>query len=106
MTKATEDQLAALHGKVAENMISALEQADEATALLVKYYDDKNLPSDVRKFLSKIQVVSPSLLTAITKFLKDNNISSDVTEDENLSELQKRLSEKRKGNVTSISFTD
>lgn len=109
MGKATEDQLAVLHGKVAETMTAALDQSDKANALLIKYSGHKfeegeSLPTDIMKFLEDTREVNPSLLTSATKFLKDNNISCDAADDEKLSELEERLKKKRKGNVTDISF--
>ena len=109
MSRATEDQLAKLHNRVAETMIAALDQADRAAHLLIKYTVDEEteLPSDVRKFLEDSQEVNPSLLTSATKFLKDNNISCDPAEDEHLSDLESRLKKKKtKGNVTQIGFED
>ncbi len=111
MSRATEQQLAVLHSRVASSMIAALEQADRATALLVKYSIDEKtrLPRDVERFLEEAREVNPSLLTSATKFLKDNNISCDPEEDAGLSELAQQLANKRqegKGNVTSIKFSD
>lgn len=108
MSKATETELSTLHRKVAESMISALDQSDRATRLLLKYVggDEMVLPDDILRFLEEVKEVNPSLLTSATKFLKDNNISCDMGEDENLSELENRLKEKRRGNVAQISFDD
>lgn len=103
MSKATEDVLSLLHGKVAETMIDALDQADRAAGLLIKHGDD--LPNDVIRFLEESREVNPSLLTSATKFLKDNNISCDPADDEQLSELEERLKQKR-NNVTSIPLAD
>lgn len=107
MTRATEDTLAQLHGKVAKTMIAALDQADRASSLLMKYsVTEEGLPDDVRRFLEDACEVNPSLLTSATKFLKDNNISCDPAEDEDLAELQNRLKEKKRSNVTSIPLKD
>jgi enoyl-[acyl-carrier-protein] reductase (NADH) len=104
MSRASEDQMAALHGKVAETMITALDQADVAARLVVKYRDE-DLPSDIKRFIEDASEVNPSLLTSVIKFLKDNNISCDVEEDADLEELQSKLKEKR-NNVSKIGFTD
>lgn len=101
MTTATEAELGTLHRRVAETMIKALDQSEVASGLLIKYPDD--LPSDVVDFLESFVDVNPSLLTAATKFLKDNHISCDPEEDSALSELENKLQAK-KGNVTSIGF--
>jgi len=102
MNKATEHQLAALHGKLAETMTTALHQSDRAGALLVEFKEE--LPNKVRKFLEDAREVNPSLLSSVTKFLKDNNISCDGAEDENLANLEARLKAKKKSNVTTIPF--
>lgn len=109
MSKATESELSTLHKKVAESMISALDQSDRATRLLLKYMgegSDVTLPGDVAQFLEDAREINPSLLTSAAKFLKDNNISCDVGEDEDLAELEDRLKQKRKSNVASIGFDD
>lgn len=108
MSRATEDQLAQLHRKVAETMVAALDQSDRAGHLLAKYALEDTLPRDVQKFLEDAREINPSLLTSATKFLKDNNISCDPGEDENLAELEDRLKRKRttKGNVTNIAFDE
>lgn len=109
MSKATEKQLSTLHGKVAETMVSALDQADNAALLLDKYHGDREeeLPADVRLFLQSCREIHPSLLTVATKFLKDNNISCDAASDEELTDLEQRLAKKRadsKARVTDVSF--
>lgn len=103
MSKATEDALGVLHGKVAETMTAALDQSDRAASLLIEFEED--LPHKVKRFLEEVREVNPSLLTSATKFLKDNNISCDAGEDEKLSELEDRLKKKR-NNVTTISLHD
>lgn len=105
MNKATEQELSTLHKKVAETMVAALEQSDKASALLVKYLDTE-LPNDVVRFLEEAKEINPSLLTSATKFLKDNNISCDVGEDEDLTKLENRLQSKRRSNVASIGFDE
>lgn len=40
---------------------------------------------------------SPAMLSAITKFLKDNDIGMSKEDAEELSGLERRLAEKRKG---------
>lgn len=105
MTKASERELSALHGAVARSMQASLESTDVALGLLEKY-KDADLPGDIYKFLREASIVNPSLLTAITKFLKDNNISSDIEEDNALSALQNSLNRKKTGTVTSIPFEE
>ena len=106
MTRATEDQLAILHRKVAETMTDALDQADIAARLLAKHKDE-DLPKGIVRFLEDCREINPSLLTSATKFLKDNNISCDPAEDSAVGELEERLKKRRKqGNVTSILYEE
>lgn len=102
MSRATEDQLAVLHAKVAETMIASLDQADRALVLLLKDRD-VDLPKDIVRFLEDVKEVNPTLLTSATKFLKDNNISCDASESSELDELQASLKEKR-SNIRNIKF--
>lgn len=99
MSKATDKLLGELHGKLAISMMRALEESDEAQVLLDLYTED--LPDEVFDFLQKKSQASPSLLTAITKFLKDNNITCAIEDSQELNELEERLSKKRRrvGNV-------
>lgn len=98
MTQATEKELSVLHKKVAEVLLKKLQSSDQAIYLLAKYHpiDDEEdlLPEDVRDYLEKQMDASPALLTVITKFLKDNDITAVVEESKELSELDKRLAEK------------
>ena len=100
MTKATEGQLSALHGRVAETLINTLDQADVASGLLIKH--DGELPNDVVNFLESVTQVHPSLLTVATKFLKDNNISVDAAEDGSLADLQKQLN--KRGSIADMPY--
>jgi len=108
MSKATEHELSALHKRVAETMTAALDQSEKALRLIAKYNArEEKLPKDIIAFLEDAAEVNPSLLVAATKFLKDNNISCDPAEDDNLKSLEEKLkNKKQKGNVTSIPFTE
>ena len=104
MSRATEDQLAALHGHLAKTFTAALEQSTRASTLLAVERDEP-LPDDIVDFLESFVEVNPSLLTAATKFLKDNNISCPLGESSDLDELKATLNKKRqdgKGNVVNI----
>ena len=67
MTKATEDQLGALHKLVAE------------------IYHQELLKEEI----------APALLTSAAKFLKDNDITAIVEQDSNLSAIDDLLKAKR-----------
>lgn len=93
MSKATDSLLGELHGKVAKSMLDALEASDQAQALLDEYGEE--LPNDVINYLSKSAGNNPALLTAVTKFLKDNSITCVIEDNSDMSELEERLQNKR-----------
>lgn len=99
MSKATDKKLGELHGKLAESMLSALKSSEVAQALLDEYGDE--LPGPVQVFLDKTASTNPALLTAIAKFLKDNDITCAVEDSPEMTELEQRLQQKRRrvGNV-------
>ena len=102
MTKAAspEKQLALLHKKLAATMIAALDSSDKAIALLGEYPD---LPEDVKDFLEASCDVNPALLQAVSKFLKDNDITCPQDESQEVDALAQRLKNKRTvGNITHL----
>lgn len=103
MTAATEKELSALHKKVAAAMIKALDRDERATFLLERFADE--VPDEVAEFLEECTNINPALLQAITKFLRDNDISAEVDASTELNGLQHRLANKTRrsvGNVTAI----
>ncbi|HXB10939.1 MAG TPA: hypothetical protein VNZ45_03055 [Bacteroidia bacterium] len=102
MTKAagTEKELAALHKKLTKSMLAALDSSNTAISLLEEFPD---LPSEVKDFLEDHAQANPALLQAVSKFLKDNDITCPQDESQELSSLAQRLKNKRSvGNVTHI----
>lgn len=104
MNKATIDTLSRLHERVAQSMVDSLEHSGTAILLFDKYAKDKSIPSDIKNFLAESQHVSPALLQAITKFLKDNDITVDPSADSSLNELDNVLRNRRKASVSQIPF--
>lgn len=103
MTSATDKELSVLHKKVADAMLRALERDDMATVLLDNYRDE--LPDEVIEFLETCTNINPALLQAITKFLRDNDISAEVAKSDELNGLQQKLANKARksvGNVTPL----
>ena len=104
MTAATEKELSELHRKVAKALSDKLDSADKATLLLIEFREE--LPEEVVEFLETQSDASPALLTVITKFLKDNDITAVVDESKELTELDQLLQKKRQrrqvGNVIPI----
>lgn len=102
---ATEKELAELHVKVANILVKKLDQCKTAEALIAEHAGE--LPEDVVEFLCEIQDASPALLTVATKFLKDNEITVNKDDSQELSDLDKRLKEKRlKRSTTVIAIKD
>ncbi len=106
MSKASETELAKLHGKVAQTMIEALDNQSVATALVIEY--GAELPDEVLAFLKKVQTPNPALLTAVSKFLKDNDITAALDDSDTMTELEKRLQSKRNRTrtVQDVPFVD
>ena len=105
MTKqnATDKQLGELHGRLAEAMLRALDASEAAAALIEEYAAE--MPGAVLEYMSKQAAASPALLTAIAKFLKDNDITCAVEDSEQMTDLQRRLENKQRkrvGNVTHL----
>ena len=96
----TEKQLALLHKKLSITMLAALDSSDEALSLLGKYGSE--LPDQVTEYLEKQCAINPSLLQAVSKFLKDNDITCPQDESHELSTLEQRLKNKRKSTVSNI----
>lgn len=105
MTAASDKELSVLHSKVAAVLLKKLDSADQATYLLSKYEvrisedeegdEDLTIPEEVYNFLVKQMDASPALLTVITKFLKDNDITAVVDESKELTDLDRRLQSKQ-----------
>jgi len=104
MSKASDKLLGELHGKLAKSMLAALRASENASELLEEYGEE--LPADVVSFLSKTAGTNPSLLTAITKFLKDNDITCSSEDNGEMSEREERLKKKseRKSVSNIVSF--
>lgn len=92
--RATDVLLGELHGRLAKAMLAGLRKSDRAEVLLAKYQEE--LPEDVVEFLEDLMEVNPALLTAVTKFLKDNAITCAVEDNEELTELERQLAERKK----------
>lgn len=83
MAKATEDELSALHGAVARVLREQLEEKAVIT--------DSDTGEE-----REVSMATPAMIAAATKFLKDNNVTASIEDDENLSELQDQLEKNRK----------
>ncbi len=102
--KATDTDLGKLHKQVALAFSNALAAKEEAQALLDEH--GAELPDDVKAFIFKYAQPNPSLLTAAVKFLKDNDITCDVGDSAEMTDLQKRLQGKRKASTNVVALHD
>jgi hypothetical protein len=95
---ATESALGELHGKVAKVMTRALDQLEKQ--------QDEWEQAQALDVVEPPPAVNPSLLSVMTKFLSDNKITCDPADSGAMSELEKKLAERRTkrrvGNVTHI----
>lgn len=90
---ASDTELSLLHSAVAKAFIRQLDGANRATELLDMYID--SLPQEIIEYLSEQKEASPSLLTAATKFLKDNDITCQIEDSTEMRSLERRLHEKK-----------
>jgi hypothetical protein len=102
---ATNKELGELHKALAKRMQISLEAADAAQFLLDEFAED--LPTPVIDYLEKQSAASPALLTAVAKFLKDNDITCTIEDSEELGDLEKRLRDKRsRKKVGNVEYLD
>ena len=106
MSKASETELAKLHGRVAQSMLTALDNQTTASALIAEF--GAELPQEVLAFMEKVRTRNPALLTAVSKFLKDSDITAALDDSDTMTELEKRLSAKRNRprSVNDVQFAD
>lgn len=83
---ATEKKLGALHEKVANVLIEALDGEE-----LPGYTD----PETDEEYPAKRIPPSAAIIAAATKFLKDNEITCAPSEDNALGELEQRMADRR-----------
>jgi len=81
MAKSTEQELAELHGAIARVLISQIGETIMMTNEL--------------GVEAEVSVVTPATLGVAIKFLKDNDITASIADDENMSELDDMLKKKR-----------
>jgi hypothetical protein len=82
MSKASDEALGELHGAVASVLSEQLRERVNMT-------DEDTGES------KEVYLASPAVLAQAIKFLKDNDITASIADDENLSELDDLLKRKR-----------
>lgn len=97
MTRASNDLMAELHGKVAKVMIGTIDRFENA------------MQTDISQESEDFAVpeLNPAFLSVCTKFLKDNSITVDMGENSDVQELKNKVKEnnerrarRKVGNVT------
>ncbi|MBV1929748.1 MAG: hypothetical protein KUG81_09595 [Gammaproteobacteria bacterium] len=88
MSKATESKLASLHGAVAEVLTDQVKRTEPETT-----FDSEGNCVETGEV---VYSASPALVATAIKFLKDNQITCDITQDENMGKLKDALGRKTK----------
>lgn len=88
MTKATESNMAALHGAVARVL------TDQVLSQEAKV--DYNEEGEMVDTGELVYNASPATIAAAIKFLKDNNITVDIEENKDMNNLREALAKKQK----------
>jgi hypothetical protein len=88
MSKANEKKLSDLHGAVAEVLLEQVTRTEEET-----YFDQDGVEQSTGEVIS---CASPATLAQAIKFLKDNEITCDVEQNENMNNLREVLKSKQK----------
>lgn len=107
---ATEAALGALHTKIAAVFSKVLARY-EARLDALDSVASGELPTDdlseelLTALLDEGHMPNPAMLSAITKFLKDNEINFDSQQIEELSSQERRLAERSKNRPTLVDLT-
>lgn len=92
---AKEKTLGGLHAKITEVFIKVLERY-EMRLDAIEEIDPKEMESEVLEALFEEGAMpNPAMLSAVTKFLKDNDIGFDTERLNELSDQERRLQERR-----------
>jgi len=104
---ATEKQLGDLHSKLATILSKVLEGYDKKMDLVNQVLEAAD-PEDkmISVLLEQNIEPSPAMLSAVAKFLKDNEISVDSQELNQLSAQEERLANRKRNRPNLASITD
>lgn len=97
---ATEKQLGAVHAMLARVFTKTLEKYEKQLDVLDNL-DRDTVAEDMLAVISELGEPNPAMLSAISKFLKDNDIGFDSEEVETLNSTERRLAEARKRRAAS-----
>jgi hypothetical protein len=88
MSRASEDALGNLHSSVARVLDSVVTKQEE----VVEYDEEGNAtPTGEMEY-----TCTPAMMAAAIKFLKDNSITCDIEQSENMGNLREALGKKQK----------
>jgi hypothetical protein len=102
---AKEQQLGKLHAKITEIFLKVLDKYHKQLDF-IDGIDAGDIENEmIAELLSEGSMPNPAMLSAITKFLKDNDIGFDTEKLSELSDQERRLKERRekRGNLVSLS---
>lgn len=98
---ASESKLGALHEKVAEVLMEALDGD-----VIPGYTEENPATGEVTEVPDRRLPASAAIIAAATKFLKDNNITCAPSDDNKVGDLVNRLKEKQKAKVSRFEIQD
>ena len=88
MAKATESALSELHGAVARTLTAVVSKQEE----VIEYdAEGEEVHTGAMEY-----TVSPAMMAASIKFLKDNSITCDIEQSNNMGQLREALARKQK----------
>ena len=93
---AKEQQLGALHAKITDVFIKVLARYEARLDALENVTTENITEEILDKLLEDGAMPNPAMLSAVTKFLKDNDIGFETEKLSELSDQERRLEERRK----------
>lgn len=104
---AKERTLGGLHAKLADVFINVLEGYEKKLAAQDKLLDKSEQVAELETELLDAALLtfepSPAMLSAVAKFLKDNDIGLDSEEIDKLSDTERRLKDKARKRPVNLS---
>jgi len=97
---AKEAALGGLHSTLARVFTKVLEKYEKGLSALESIPADA-IEADMIEALTAISEPNPAMLSAVSKFLKDNDIGMDSHEVDELNETERRLAQARKKRASS-----
>ncbi len=102
---ASERALGTLHDQVARVFAKVLTTYEKRLDAVDNIKVEELTEEALNMLMGSDAMPNPAMLAAITKFLKDNEISFDTQEVEHLSATQERLAERRKKRTNLVNLT-